>query len=345
MIAEYEVSQVGYSDWKNVYFDSASSYQYSGSVTSLVFSEGIKAVNTSAFYEMTSLTSITFPETMNSIGDYAFTSCDGLKTIKSNATVLALGADALKGKSAWDAIAANCIITVPDGCAANYAANTFDSTQTWTYWDQFYTDGNLHEAGSFTIGTTGYATYYNKYGYVMPQGVEGYVVDGVQGGVAHLVKVYVAGATVTPGIALLVKSADILTGDKTFFVDVLPACTEAWPSGVTTFLGGVQSTQTITAWDGDYYYYKLSNGENGLGWYWGATDGGVFELSAHRAFLAVVQSAGAKFISVDGTATAIHTIGMEQANMPTPAYNLSGQRVRANYKGIVIRNGKKFMMK
>lgn len=26
MIAEYEVSQVGYSDWKNVYFDSASSY-------------------------------------------------------------------------------------------------------------------------------------------------------------------------------------------------------------------------------------------------------------------------------------------------------------------------------
>lgn len=150
---EYEVSAVGVSGWKNIYLGSASTNLYSGTVTSLVFSEGIKTINASAFYEMTSLTNVTLPSTLTTIGDYAFTNCDNLKQLKTEASSVTLGTDALKGKASWDYITANCKVTVPAGCTANFAANSFDNTKTWTYWDQFYTNGNLVEAPATAIST------------------------------------------------------------------------------------------------------------------------------------------------------------------------------------------------
>lgn len=44
------------------------------------------------------------------------------------------------------------------------------------------------------------------------------------------------------------------------------------------------------------------------------------------------------------TPTAINTVKTDQ-RMDTPAYNLSGQRVSANHKGIIIKNGKKYVVK
>ena len=35
----------------------------------------------------------------------------------------------------------------------------------------------------------------------------------------------------------------------------------------------------------------------------------------------------------------------EKANVNAPIYNLAGQRVNANFKGIAIQNGKKFVVK
>jgi len=158
MTAEYEVSAVGVSGWKNTYLDSSSTYQYNGTVTSLIFSEGIKTINASAFYEMTSLTSVQLPSTLTTIGDYAFGSCDNLTTLTIYAESLTLGTDALKGKSSWDQIAANCVVKIPDGCVANYAAYSFGNSKDWTYWDQFYTNHKIHELSYPSITTVGYST-------------------------------------------------------------------------------------------------------------------------------------------------------------------------------------------
>ena len=43
--------------------------------------------------------------------------------------------------------------------------------------------------------------------------------------------------------------------------------------------------------------------------------------------------------------TGINGISTEQDNVNTPAYNLAGQRVNDNYKGVVIKNGKKYLNK
>ena len=62
-----------------------------------------------------------------------------------------------------------------------------------------------------------------------------------------------------------------------------------------------------------------------------------------KAFRAYFASNGqeARLFSVDGIITAINTIKDEIQPDNTPAYNISGQRVSKDYKGIVIKNGKK----
>ncbi len=46
-----------------------------------------------------------------------------------------------------------------------------------------------------------------------------------------------------------------------------------------------------------------------------------------------------------GDATGISSVAASQADAKAPVYNLAGQRVNANFKGIAIQNGKKFMVK
>lgn len=357
MKAEYEVSAVGVDGWSSIYLGNDKTYQYDGSVTSVVVSEGIKTINASAFYEMTSLQKLTLPSTLTTIGDYAFNSCDNLKEISCAAPQLTLGTDAFKGKASWDAITAGCVLTVPDGCTANYAAYTFDNTKEWTYYDQFYASQNIREAASFTIGTDGIATYYNDYGYIMPEGVEGYLINWTNEGKANLVKVYEGGDAVCDKIALLLKSSSELTEATEFKFSVLSSGgnTATWPMSDETnyysnLLNGTQTEQTIAAYDGDYYYYKLAKDtENGIGWYWGATDGGVFTNGAHRAYLALTKSsAGSRsFISLfDSDPTAVSKL--QAANTTDAAnavYDLQGRRVSNPTRGLYIVGGRKIAIK
>jgi hypothetical protein len=44
-------------------------------------------------------------------------------------------------------------------------------------------------------------------------------------------------------------------------------------------------------------------------------------------------------------ATGVETVEVAKANQNGAIYNIAGQRVNAGYKGIVIKNGKKYLMK
>ena len=96
-------------------------------------------------------------------------------------------------------------------------------------------------------------------------------------------------------------------------------------------------------------FYKLAydnyEAKTGLGFYWGAENGGVFTVKAGTAYLAVPVSnaAGVKGFLLDGTPTAIE--GVEAENNTDVIYNLSGQRVQKAQRGLYIVNGKKFMVK
>ena len=98
---------------------------------------------------------------------------------------------------------------------------------------------------------------------------------------------------------------------------------------------------------GSYTFYKLAyddyDAKTGLGFYWGEDNGGVFNVKAGTAYLAVRNAANVKGFLLDGTPTAIE--GVEAENNTDVIYNLSGQRVQKAQRGLYIVNGKKFMVK
>lgn len=98
-----------------------------------------------------------------------------------------------------------------------------------------------------------------------------------------------------------------------------------------------------------FKFYKLAydnfTEKTGLGFYWGAAEGGAFTVKPGLAYLAVpqAQAANVKGFSFDGTQTGIN--GVEATTAKGAIYNLNGQRVEKAQRGIYIQNGKKFIVK
>lgn len=67
-------------------------------------------------------------------------------------------------------------------------------------------------------------------------------------------------------------------------------------------------------------------------------------IAANKAYLEGNFGSGAKFISFDGETTSIDGVELS-ADEAAPAYNLQGQRVGQNYRGIVVKNGKKSVVR
>lgn len=106
----------------------------------------------------------------------------------------------------------------------------------------------------------------------------------------------------------------------------------------------------FTATEG-YKYYKLAYNDyyakTGLGFYWGADNGGAFKVKAGTAYLAVpkANAAGAKGFAFNGEATGIEGVNANVENAKA-IYNLNGQRVASMAKpGLYIVNGKKVVRK
>ena len=99
-----------------------------------------------------------------------------------------------------------------------------------------------------------------------------------------------------------------------------------------------------------HVYYKLAynnyDEKTGLGFYWGAADGGAFSVKAGTAYLAVPEGSGAKAFTLDGgVVTGISSVNVE-SNRTKTIYNIAGQRVYDMTKsGLYIVDGKKVVVK
>lgn len=107
----------------------------------------------------------------------------------------------------------------------------------------------------------------------------------------------------------------------------------------------------IFAFNEGYKYYKLAyndyKAQTGLGFYWGANDGGAFYVKGGTAYLKVLaaNAAGAKGFTLNGEATGIEGVNANVENAKA-IYNLNGQRVASMAKpGLYIVNGKKVVRK
>lgn len=108
---------------------------------------------------------------------------------------------------------------------------------------------------------------------------------------------------------------------------------------------------TMAANDENCLFYRLTmhNGSD-LGFWWGAAEGAAFAVAANKAYLAIPNGlAGAKDgFNIVGLDDEGETDGINKVNTLVETgvrYNLAGQRVGNDYKGIVIVNGRKVVIK
>nr|WP_288330710.1 hypothetical protein [uncultured Prevotella sp.] len=192
---------------------------------------------------------------------------------------------------------------------------------------------------SVTIGETGYATlYYSSLALTVPAGVKGYTCS-LSDGSFKMNEAFAEGQTIPAGTGVLLNGNP---GTYTFNIS-----SEAGTPIADNWLKG-SDEEAMT--EGGERYYMLSldanNTEGSVGFYWGVANGEAFKNGAHKAYLCVKDNAtGAKTCyRFDGQTTAIDGT---RADKPTTAdgavYNLAGQRVDRSYKGVVIKNGKKYI--
>ena len=192
---------------------------------------------------------------------------------------------------------------------------------------------------SVTIGETGYATlYYSSLALTMPAGVKGYTCS-LAGGSFNMDEAFAEGQTIPAGTGVLLKAE---AGTYTFKIS-----SETGSAVADNWLKGSDEEATT---EGGERYYMLSLDANStagsVGFYWGAPNGGAFTNGAHKAYLCVKPGvAGAKTCyRFDGQTTAIDGTRVDKPTAADGAvYNLAGQRVDRSYKGVVIKNGKKYI--
>lgn len=190
-------------------------------------------------------------------------------------------------------------------------------------------------------GTTYWSTFYASNNRLLPEGVTAYAVKSNNDGRAQLVKVADGGQVIPGGQGYLLSTAK----ENGFYLT--PSDGEAVAAPAENLLMGSDEAHTFNK--AGYKYYILGKSGSDFGFYWQkGTDGTRVNNAAHKAFLRVPASSGAKFLSFTfgGETTGINGItasGAEQNG--TALYNLAGQRVAKGYKGLVIKNGKKYLVK
>lgn len=204
------------------------------------------------------------------------------------------------------------------------------------------------KVGTFTLTTAQYGTYYTEDAFVMPEGVTGYTITSEDGQTLKFNEAYVAGAVVPAKTALVLKATEELTADKEYTYTIVNSTAVAPTDNLLH--GSVENATTNV--DGAHAYYKLaSDPVEGLGFYYGAEDGGAFTNGAHKAYLAVMTKTMSQMrgFSFDSMTTGInHVVANAEHAKSTVIYDLNGRRVNslsAAAKGVYIVNGKKVIVK
>ena len=173
-----------------------------------------------------------------------------------------------------------------------------------------------------TVSSAGYATYVAADNVYFPEDVTAYIVSDVTASSIKLTEVL----AVAKDVPVVVKATA-----GTYDLEVVTAddCDDVTENKLLVSDGNVSDNILV-----------LANKSNGVGFYTWA--GG--NLPAGKVYLVNPNSSREFFGFDEGVATSISTIDNGQLTMEN-AYNLQGQKVGSEYKGIVIVNGKKVMVK
>lgn len=179
------------------------------------------------------------------------------------------------------------------------------------------------------IGSTGYATFAPQQNVTLTEDINAYIVKSYNNGEAYV--------AVSPITGVLAKGEGIIVeGEPNTIIDV-ETTEETAEKNAENILVGTLAATTLA--EGEAYILAEEEGQ------------AVFSLcaagniAAGKAYLpAPANAAPALKIVKEDDATAIKKTETSET-FGTSIYNLAGQKVSTDYKGIIIRNGKKMMVK
>ena len=179
--------------------------------------------------------------------------------------------------------------------------------------------------------TNYYSTFYTSEGaYKVPETAKAYAGEVKSGEETDVLNLTNVGSIIHASEAVILKA----TGSD---ITLMPSCNKTAAS-TENVLEGTDVAKTLGA-----DQYALSLGQNGVGFYlWNGK-----EIGANKAYLTLNASFGAKAFTFqfdNGETTAIEQPAIN-GKQSGDTYNLNGVRVNDNYKGIVIKNGKKIYQK
>lgn len=199
----------------------------------------------------------------------------------------------------------------------------------------------LANSASTDVSSVGYATYYDsEHQLAVPAGATAYTYK-VSDNTLIKSKTYTTGSVIPKATGVVIESdqGTVLLP----YADEATAATDA-----DNMLKG-SDTETTTSGGGKYYMLSLnSSSEAGsVGFYYGTDEGAAFTTGAHKAYLVVpstVSLSAKGWAFKDQSNQTPTSIAISKTIVYDGAtYNLAGQRVDSSYRGIVIRNGKKYI--
>ena len=191
-----------------------------------------------------------------------------------------------------------------------------------------------------TISSVGYSTYSNGEMCTI-SGATAYTVSA--NNTSSVTMNEMEAATIWPASAGM-----ILKGESGATVTISAVASDATATTIGTnyLVGTGNSSAVITATENTYVF--ANDATYGVGFYKASGNG---ELAAHKAYLDLSKAPGGKageFLSFnfdEEETDGISKVANANIDANAQVYNLAGQKVGANYKGIVIVNGKKVVRK
>ena len=176
--------------------------------------------------------------------------------------------------------------------------------------------------------------YYSDRSFIIPEGIVARTYK-IEGNVLSRSREYKKGDVLPKGTAVVLEAKE----GKYIFE-------ETSKTGETDPYNALQGSDSTTITSGGEVYYVFGKGSNGVGFYWKEANGKAFTTEAHKAYLVYTPSKTTNAKSFLGFDVALEIQGpmvREKITFDGPIYNLSGQRVDKDYKGIIIVNGKKYL--
>lgn len=194
-----------------------------------------------------------------------------------------------------------------------------------------------------TINDAGYATFYDsQWNFILPSELKASVVSASANN--KITYTVLAGNVVPKGVAVMLEANPRQAGTYT-----LTSTEDGTIYSGINLLRGSDDPILISLTSGEQAY-KLAYGPSGtmwkdvFGWFWGAENGGAFQIEGHKAWLVLPKTANTRGYSVDG-----HLLGVEDMDNVgwsenDSFYDLQGRKIdtQPRRKGVYINNnGKK----